>query len=237
MTPRSIALAFCAAALCAPALAVTTVYSFGGVVDTNNTASPFTSFTGQFSFDAATPDTSPADANNGSYPMFGGVYGMQATFNDGTVFVVDAVTRYSLSVHVPLATPIGQPPDVGRFIAGGRLVNQNDRFIELRFLADFQTDALPAPAGGFTLASFDQALFSYHGLPNIAPPPGQPAPPEFGAFGHLTSLACIEGCDRIGDPIPAVPEPETYALMLSGLAATGWLARRRRPAEITPAMR
>ena len=29
-------------------------------------------------------------------------------------------------------------------------------------------------------------------------------------------------------PVPAVPEPQTYTLMLVGLAAVGWVARRRR---------
>ena len=29
-------------------------------------------------------------------------------------------------------------------------------------------------------------------------------------------------------PVPGVPEPETYAMMLAGLAAVGAIARRRR---------
>ncbi|HZT55031.1 MAG TPA: PEP-CTERM sorting domain-containing protein, partial [Burkholderiaceae bacterium] len=30
------------------------------------------------------------------------------------------------------------------------------------------------------------------------------------------------------DPVPGIPEPSTYALMLAGLGAVGWLARRQR---------
>ena len=34
--------------------------------------------------------------------------------------------------------------------------------------------------------------------------------------------------DLRSDPIPVVPEPETYALMLAGLGVVGWMARRKK---------
>lgn len=46
---------------------------------------------------------------------------------------------------------------------------------------------------------------------------------------NLLRLACGNGCG-IGapPPVPGIPEPETYALMLGGLGVLGWFARRRR---------
>ncbi|HUP05578.1 MAG TPA: PEP-CTERM sorting domain-containing protein [Caldimonas sp.] len=47
---------------------------------------------------------------------------------------------------------------------------------------------------------------------------------------NLLRLSCGEGC-AIGQappPVGAIPEPETYALMLAGLGMLSWVARRRR---------
>lgn len=220
--------ALCTAALCSSAFAGTATYSFGGVIDINHTGKAFSSFSGVFSFDAAKPDQDPGDDHEGAYPMSGGPWGMQVTFNDGTVFDVDAAVRYSLSVHVPIPSPSEATPDAGRLIVKGNVAGQSDRFLSLYFTKAFASDALPAPDGGFDLNTFDEALFNYNGLLSPAPSPGQPPVPEFGSFGHLTSLRCIGSCQGGDVPPPAVPEPATYALLLAGLGAIGWLGRRGR---------
>ena len=45
--------------------------------------------------------------------------------------------------------------------------------------------------------------------------------PEINMFGYATDGIPV-------GTIPVVPEPETYALMLAGLGALGWIGRRRR---------
>ena len=64
--------------------------------------------------------------------------------------------------------------------------------------------------------------FSFGGphTPRVQDAQGTPgATPDLGV--EITAL------DVVGFTLAAVPEPETYAMMLAGLAALGWLARRR----------
>jgi hypothetical protein len=63
---------------------------------------------------------------------------------------------------------------------------------------------------------------------------------DFGSFqGAFTSFAfdglssdfnanLIFGANGVDLNVAAVPEPETYAMLLAGLAVVGWAARRRK---------
>lgn len=53
--------------------------------------------------------------------------------------------------------------------------------------------------------------------------------PFFQDIGSITSSANFDL--RLSDPVTAIPEPETYAMLLAGLALMGWHRRRSAPAS------
>ena len=67
---------------------------------------------------------------------------------------------------------------------------------------------------------------------------------ELAAFNGLSTaagyvfnsgLAANSEIYRIGFVVLPVPEPQTHALMLGGLAVTAWLSRRRQPSQVITA--
>ena len=76
----------------------------------------------------------------------------------------------------------------------------------------------------------DEAHGGYdNSLGNCVVAPNNPNGGSFGSLGGSTAvytqLAWINS-------ITAVPEPETYALMLAGLGVVGWASRRRARAAV-----
>lgn len=65
------------------------------------------------------------------------------------------------------------------------------------------------------------AYSTTHKLLTIGSPHASPSKEKFGGF---LDPECIKGCT----PPPAVPEPETYAMLLAGLGVLGALARKRK---------
>jgi hypothetical protein len=109
--------------------------------------------------------------------------------------------------------------DLGNFLTGSA------------FDADYRLDGLgsSAPVGAFTS---NTGAFSYQ-FGNASFGPGSTS---FFLLLHSnattydkSALATLgESSVATFTPAAVIPEPSTYALMLAGLVATGWAARRRR---------
>jgi hypothetical protein len=163
-----------------------------------------TAFNGSYTFESTAPDGNPF-ASNGSYNAFGMPYSFTATIGGFTFATSDAMT-----INVGNG-PADQYSVVA--CAGGPFCFGP---IWALFLEDtdgtvFANDALPVVAP--PLSAFETALFTYRSFvgDNFVEVTGQ-----------LESLACSAGCEPVGTPIP---EPATFALVASALAA---LRLRRR---------
>jgi hypothetical protein len=100
----------------------------------------------------------------------------------------------------------------GSFLAGALNVN---------FAAGYTPSAasqyvvFAASGTGYT-GTFANALSGSHG---------------FSSGGYLFDVAYNSGNVVLGNAVAAVPEPSTYALLLAGGAAMGWVLRRRRRSD------
>ena len=215
--PRSLrnlaaCVALAAAVLPGSATAGIVSYTYAGVVDSDDAGRGWTHFSGQIAFESTTPD-SIADpstavykisaAPNGNWPN-----GFNVTFNTGESFSFNHYFDILVSNNLGGTDQWGaQAHDTGSADSLGLTLTDFSQ-------AAFNSDALPLPVGGLTLAMFTVSEFKYDSAAGLL-------------SGHLTNLQCVAGCE--GVPAAAVPEPQSLSLVLAGLCAMGLRALRRRP--------
>ncbi len=109
----------------------------------------------------------------------------------------------------------------GIVIAGGQLAGINTGFFGAVVPSG---DSLSIAGGGnyaFSLILYDNTFAQLVRAKPTTTSPACAALPS-------TSTDCAYSANAaVGTITPAIPEPQTYALMLAGLGALGWVARRR----------
>jgi hypothetical protein len=156
---------------------------------------------GPLALDAASPNTViTRDRDNPTSPVLSG----SPTFN-GPVSILFSVDLAGIGLDGGFFDAIGGTA-ITAFARDGSVIGQvTNTGTGVEFLGLVTADGLDRIAGlQFSLVGPEPAGFAIDNL-------------RFGASGQVN----VPG-------VPAVPEPETYALMLAGLAAVAFVARRRR---------
>jgi hypothetical protein len=199
----------------------------------NSTPDRDTYFTGTFDFDSATLTVSNLQGLL-SQAMTNKVPGLQATrqlsyqlssiavdtngdsINDGLL-----VSAFFLNDTNVFSNSGGIASTTGWATGGTKEIVGNDNAYVTIFVNTADPLAALTPAQNYKLAYGDCTSGSLMGM-------GSPATCM---TGWLTSAGLkggtMQGVDQITQTIAAVPEPESYAMMMAGLGLIGFIARRR----------
>ncbi len=170
------------------------------------------------------PCVTPAAGNNCA---LGPLAAPVATISGGTIYATDMQFADDVLPGVPFlaAGPSSTSPAVMTFLNGtsylGLLWGSPDTYNVLTLRDNLNVDYVFTTASlGFPVQNGDQSFNQYV---------------QFFASGstRITTATFASGIDAFETTqfsITPVPEPETYALMLAGLAALGFISRRRKDA-------
>lgn len=210
---------------------------FGTVLGTGHlTASGQT--TGLLSYAYSVTATTPASLNARDY-AWGQNYGTNATTNpaldtpwNGSIFDLGGQANkavvFPVIDHGPLPNEaLEYTVYLGNSPSSTNLADWHLATLSEVYMQGWQADTT-ALADGFTtvwtLAS-PSDTFRYVSVQGVG---SQALHPIFDTEDEIDAVAGLTAAG-VGVGIPPVPEPETYALMLAGLAAIGLVSRRRRP--------